>query len=148
MKTTMDHNEGYLRKQFYMLLSKAGIEHKNKIQFLAKYNVTSEYSLDAHQLLSLCNDVEKIAFSAAAEMDKYRKGLIAAIGAWLRAMNQEENIGKIKSIACRAAGKESFNSISKERLRSLYYAFVKKRKDLQFVTELTSEELSYLTFNN
>lgn len=148
MDTVTDKNEKYLRKRFHILLSKAGIDKEGKLDMLESYNATSSSDLDSDQLQVLCNKLEKIAMPNAAEMDRYRKGLIAAIGAWLRALNQEEGINKIKAIACRASGKEHFNQISKERLISLYYAFVNKRKDLQFVEDLTTEELAFLTLSN
>ena len=82
------------------------------------------------------------------EMDKYRKRVIASIGAWLRAMNKEESLDIIKGIACRATGAKAFNLISLERLRSIYAAFNNKTKDLAFVGKMTNVEIDYATFLN
>lgn len=75
------------------------------------------------------------------EMDKARKRLIAAIDAYLRELKQESNIALIKSVACRAAKYDNFNSIPVERLRSIYNAFVQRTKDMKTVDKLTLELL-------
>ena len=69
--------------------------------------------------------------------DKLRKQLIAAIGCWLRETSQEQNISKIKGIACRASGYSDFNKIPRERLRNLIAAFNNKTKDIKNVDALT-----------
>ncbi len=148
MQTIMDKQEKYLRRRFHILLGQAAIGQEGKLDMLSSYDAVSSLELDAHQLLELCNTLEKLIRPNEAEMDKLRKRLIAAIGAWLRAMNREESIAMIKGIACRAARTKSFNRISKERLISLKYAFNKKSKDMKFVDELTSEELNYIAFSN
>ena len=148
MQTVMDKQEKYLRRRFHILLGQAGIDEEGKLDLLSSYGVSSSLHLGAHELLELCATVEKLSRPDAAEMDKLRKRLIAAIGAWLRAMGREENAAVIKGIACRAARVKSFNRISKDRLNSLIYAFNKKSKDIKFVEELTNEELNYLTFSN
>jgi len=148
MQTIMDQFEKNLRRRFHILLSQAALGKEDKLDLLSGYGATSSSDLDAHQLLELCNTIEKLMQPDAAEMDRLRKRLIAAIGAWLRIMGREENINIIKAIACRAGKAKSFNRISKERLISLYSAFVHKKKDMRFVNELTSEELSHLTLSN
>lgn len=148
MQTIMDKQEKYLRRRFHILLGQAGIDVEGKLDLLSAYGAESSLELNAHQLLELCSTIEKLTRPDAEIMDKLRKRLIAAIGAWLRVMGRDENIGVIKGIACRAAKTKSFNRISKERLTSLIYAFNKKSKDMKFVDEITSEELNYLTFSN
>ena len=150
MQTLLDKQKNYLVKKFHILLGKAGIDNKDKLEMLKEYGVTSSRDLSAHELLDLCNKLDNIMCPDAAEMDRWRKRLIAAIGAWLRAMNKEENINLIKAIACRASGDENkqFNAIPLERVRSLYYAFSKKTKDLKTVEWLTREEIEYSTWTN
>lgn len=82
------------------------------------------------------------------EMDRWRKRVIASIGAWLRAMNKEESLDIIKGIACRATEAKAFNLIPLERLRSIYAAFNKKKKDLNFADKITAGEIDYKTFLN
>ncbi len=148
MQTIMDKQEKYLRRRFHILLGQAGIDVEGKLDLLSGYGAESSLELNAHELLELCDTIEKLTRPDAAEMDRLRKRLIAAIGAWLRAMRREENINNIKAIACRAGHAKSFNRITKDRLNSLYYAFRNKTKDMKFVDELTSEELSFLTLSN
>jgi hypothetical protein len=54
----------------------------------------------------------------------------------------------IKAIACRASGREGFNEIPLEQLRSLYYAFSKKQKDLAVVEDMTLVELDCIISMN
>ena len=69
-------------------------------------------------------------------MDALRKRLIAVIGKYLKACGKSEiNISYIKATACRAAGIREFNRIPRERLRSLYGAFMLKLKDIKRVEE-------------
>ena len=72
--------------------------------------------------------------------DVWRKRLIAAIGGYL-SLKGETNPGidRIKAVACRAAKKDDFNSITAAQLRSLYNAFVKQQNDLRSVQELETE---------
>lgn len=152
MQTLLDKQKNYLIKKFHILLGQAGLDNEDKLSILKPYGVTSsrDEALSVHDLLDICNKLEKIICPDAGEMDRWRKRLIAAIGAWLRAMNKEENMNVIKAIASRAAGHEdkSFNSIPLERVRSLYYAFSKKTKDLKTVEWLTREEIEYSTWTN
>jgi hypothetical protein len=62
------------------------------------------------------------------KLDKARKRVIAAIGAWLRERNKTESIGLIKAIACRAAKADDFNAIPANKLRALYEEWCNKRK--------------------
>lgn len=148
MTTIMQKQKNFLLRKFHSMLGEAGIDTEGKRAMLSAYGVESSKELDAHQLLDICNKLEYQLTPNAAELDKWRKRLIASIGGWLRALGKEQSITKIKAIACRAAGKKHFNRIGLERLRSLYYAFNKKTKDLAFVDQLTSEELDYLTYIN
>jgi len=82
------------------------------------------------------------------KLDQARKRTMASIGAWLRAMNKQENLNIIKGIACRASKKDNFNDIPLEQLRSLYAAFNKKRKDLEMVEFMTAEQIEFLSLQN
>ncbi|MDH8700848.1 hypothetical protein M2138_000182 [Dysgonomonadaceae bacterium PH5-43] len=137
-----------LIKKFHTLLGLTGGGEKAKEAILSSYSVTSSRDLSAAQLIEACNALDKELNPKLAELDQHRKRLIASIGAWLRAMNVQENIGKIKSIACRAAKRDEFNEIPLEQLRSLYSAFNKKKKDLDMVEEITIEVLDYLSTSN
>lgn len=131
-----------------MLLAKAGIGEEGKRELLAAYGVASSRELDARELLDLCDRIDRMTRPDAAELDAARKRLIAAIFAWRRAMGKTAEMNEVKAIACRAAQADRFNAIPLERLRSLYYAFGKKTKDLAFVEKLTADELDYSTWVN
>jgi len=148
METTVDKQKRSLVKRFHTLLGKCGIGNDEKAVMLAQYGVESSRDLNVHELLELCTALDRLANPQLAEADKWRKRLIAAIGGWLKAMNKEGNIEVIKGIACRAAGVGNFNRIGTDRLRSLYYAFQKKQKDLDFAEQLTAEEINMIITAN
>lgn len=137
-----------LIKKFHVLLGKCKIGSEGKSEILAAYGVDSSKNLTHNDLYEICQKLTELSDPRIAELDKLRKQLMASIGAWLRGMNMQQNADIIKGIACRASGYKYFNQIPKERLRSLYYAFTKKSKDLHSVDELTAEMLQYLGQNN
>ena len=142
----MDKEKNRYLKRFHTLLGRVdGDKNFIKETILDSFGVTSSRDLNAHELLEACAAIEGELSPRTADYDKWRKRLIAAVGGWMKAMNKEGNIDVIKAIACRAARVDNFNRIPIERLRSLYYAFNEKRKDLRFVDGITSEELDSLS---
>lgn len=148
METLIDMEQKRLIKKFHTLLGKANIDSDGKEAILSAYNVESTKDLTVGELIEVCNAIDTRANPRLAELDKYRKRLMASIGGWLRAMTVSSNGAKIKAIACRASGKSDFNDIPLEQLRSLYAAFNKKQKDLAMVENITIEELNKLTLMN
>jgi hypothetical protein len=148
MQTVTNKEQKRLVQKFHILLSRYGIDNDTKLAILQQYNVTSSVYLTCAQLLEVCALLERMHNPEAAEMDKLRKRLMGAIGGWLRAMNREESAKLIAAIACRASGRNSFNDIPKEQLRSLYSAFRKKINDMQMVEQLTADELTLLGMSN
>jgi hypothetical protein len=148
MGTVIDSEQKRLVKKFHTLLNRYGIDNDTKLEILQQYNVTSSAYLDCRQLLDLCARLERMHDPAAAELDRWRKRLMGVIGGWLRAMNRVDNAQIIKSVACRASARASFNDIPTEQLRSLYNAFLKKTKDLRMTEQLTADELEWITINN
>lgn len=149
MQTLMDKQQKYLVKKFHILLSKAGIGGGGKRDILSSYGVESSRDLTVHELLDVCNKLELMGNERAREEDKWRKRVIGVLFSWYRAIGKPTaNMNMVKAVACRAAEADSFNAIPLERLRSLYYAFSKKTKDLEFVEQLTAEELDYSTWVN
>lgn len=137
-----------LIKQLHTLLSRQPDPKEAKETILLSYNVSSSKYLTIDQLKQVCNSLMHKSDPAMAEMDVWRKRLIASIGGWLRAMNKVDNITLIKGVACRASGKKAFNRIPKEQLRSLYNTFLNKARDIQSVDDLTQVELDYLSIQN
>lgn len=145
MQTIMDKEKNRYLKRFHTLLSKVnGDKAIIKETILESFGVQSSRDLDAHELLEACAALEGELSPRSADTNRARKRLIASIGGWLRAMNNDSNIDIIKAIACRAAGVDNFNRIPIERLLSLYYAFKNKQKDLKFVEKMTTDELDFL----
>jgi DNA-binding Lrp family transcriptional regulator len=143
MKTTTTTNG--LIKRFHALLREKGVNGYEKEAMLAAYGVSSSKEMSARDLAELCDRLsEKGVANPNSEEDRWRKRLMAAIGGWLKAMNRTSNAELIKAIACRASGKATFNKIPREQLRSLYYAFTNKSRDMRRVDIITAEELDYL----
>ena len=136
---TMDQIHRGLLKKFHTLCTVLGLDDESKKAIVRSYGVESSRDIDTHDLVDICaklstqiNDKE-----GTARLDKLRKQVIAAIGAWLRETNQEQGISKIKGIACRATGYCEFNKIPRERLRNLIATFNNKVKDAKAVEALT-----------
>ena len=146
--TFEDKEKKRLIKRFHTMLGHTGGGSNAKEAILHSYGVDSTRELSAAQLIEACNTLDKILNPKLGELDKWRKRVIASIGGWLRVMNIQENIAKNKAIACRAAKHEDYNDIPLEQLRSLYYAFTKKQKDINTVEMITNEKIGYLTLVN
>jgi hypothetical protein len=147
-QTFIETENKRLIKKFHTLLSKQSNPGEFKSSMLISFGVTSIKDLTNGQLIEACNALDLVLNPELQELDKLRKQLMASIGAWLRAMGRVGNKQLIKAIACRSAKTEDFNKISKEKLRSLYSAFNKKKKDLETVEKLTKDEIDYLSLLN
>jgi len=146
--TFEDKQINALIKKFHTLLGRTGGGTDAKEAILHSYGVASSRDLSAAQLIEICNALDQLLNPHLAELDRHRKRLMASIGGWLRAMSIASNSAKIKSIACRASGRDNFNDIPLEQLRSLYAAFNKKQHDLRNVEQLTTEYIDILSINN
>ena len=62
------------------------------------------------------------------ELDLKRKGVIRAIFRWFDLQGRQVTIDYVKAVACRAAGADTFNSISIEALQRIYHEFCRKQK--------------------
>lgn len=139
MKNTMDELHGKILRKFHTLCTVAGLSQDEKQAIISAYGVGSSADIDTHDLIDICNSLSRqIDDKKGSEMDKLRKGVIAAIGGYLRAAHKQSNIEIIKSIACRAVEHDNFNKIPAERLRNLYYTFRNKQKDITAVDTLVA----------
>ena len=140
---TMDQIHRGLLKKVHTLCSVLGMSEDQKSTLLQSWGVESSRDLSQHQLIDICAKLsEQVNHKdGTASLDKMRKQLIAAIGCWLRETSQEQNISKIKGIACRASGYSDFNKIPRERLRNLIAAFNNKTKDKKSVDALAGAML-------
>jgi hypothetical protein len=141
MQTLLEKQKTGLIKRFHTLLGKAGMDNEQKLAILAQYGVESSKDLSAYELLELCNKLDKMSNPQLLELDLWRKRLIAAIGAYLRATDVVvgNEITLIKKIACIAAKKTEFNQIPLDRLKGLYNAFKNREADILTINKLTEK---------
>ncbi len=140
---TMDQIHRGLLKKFHTLCGVLHMTEDQKKDLLSSWGVESSRDLDQHQLIDICAKLSEMVNKkqGRATLDQLRKRVIAAIGGWLRATCQSQNISKIKGIACRATGYDDFNKIPRERLYNLIATFNNKVKDSQSVDSLTNAML-------
>jgi len=144
MQSTIDKQKKQLLKRFYTLLGVVGCGNDEKALILAQYGVESSRDLSVRELDEICKYLDSRANPKMEDGDKWRKRVMAAIGAWLRGVNIEHSQAMIKAIACRASGYPHFNAIPVSRLRDVYYEFVRKSKTATGVQEFKQQITSYL----
>lgn len=124
MKTTTIKQK--LIARLHMLAKQVGMNDDDYREYLHNgYNVTTSTALTVEQLIDACNTLQKVIDD---EANRWRRRVMAAIGAYLRRLHLNENQQHIKAIACRAAGYDRFNDIPISRLRSIYYEFFRRNK--------------------
>lgn len=151
----MEITQKSLIRRFHILLSKYKISNEAKEALLAGFGAESSTELGVNDLLQLCEAIEKQFTPGSDELDKLRKRLMASIYGWRKALGCVTTATEVKAIACRAADVPEgygvdirFNTIPKEKLNSLYYAFSKKQKDISIVSDMTDELMNKLTILN
>lgn len=127
-----------LLSKYHVLCKTLNMDADNKAVILQQYGVESSKDLTDYQLIDIIN---KLTANVPTDHDKWRKRVIAVIGAWLRSINKPENIDEIKAIACRATGCNNFNSITVSKLRIVYNEFVNKNKIKETIDKQISEIL-------
>ena len=149
ISSLMDKQQKVMLKKFHTMCGKAGIDNIGKRAMVNSCGVDSSRDLSVHDLISLCDSIDKMMNKEAAEQDKWRKRVIGVLFSWYKALGKPtDNMNIVKAVACRAAEVKHFNDIPLERLRSIYYAFSKKIKDLNFAEELTADELDLSAWMN
>lgn len=140
MKETkvMDKIHKDLLKKYHTLAGQLGMTDEEKRALLAQYKVKSSVDLSQHELVDVCaclsREIERR--DGHQSMDALRKRLIAVIGKFLKLCGKGDvTISYIKGVACRSCGIREFNRIPRERLRSLYGAYINKIKDINNVEE-------------
>ena len=139
--TFMDKQQTQLLKKFYTLLGKAAVGNEGKEAILHSYGVESSKDLTAKDLLDICDKLAMQADPKLAELDRWRKRVIAAVFGYLNAMGKTADVAMVKAIVCRAAKHETFNHIPLDRLNSIYNAFKNRKKDIEAVGGLTVDVL-------
>lgn len=131
MLTIMDKNQKWLLRQFHTLCSRSGMSPDEKMSLLSSYGHLSSKDMSDDQLKDACHHLEMKINPKVADQDKWRKRVMASVGAYIRFCGKEESVSLIHSIACRATGYTSFNDIPVERLRNIYSAFNRKVTDCE-----------------
>lgn len=139
----MDDLHRRMLRTYHALCTRLGLTADARAAMLEAYGVTSSRDLDTHDLVDLCARLSSECCQTKAdhELDTLRKRCMAAIGAYLRRMGAAEGVAIIKGIACRIAGKERFNQIPRERLRSIIYTFRDKVKTIERTEEVLSHPI-------
>lgn len=147
-KTT--NKKGQLIRKLHVLRGAAGMTQEEYEALLGSYGVESSKELEEWQLEKLVEFLDTQANNERRDLDVQRKRLLAAVcafcedtvGKW-EEMGDKARIWYAKGVACRAAGKEAFdnkgrdnfNRMSLERLKSLTYAFQKRKRDMDGVLD-------------
>ena len=154
METKTTSKKGQLIRKLHVLRGAVGMTQDEYESLLGSYGVESSKELEEWQLVKLCEFLSKQTDSERRDLDVQRKRLLAAVcafcedtvGKW-EVMDSQARIWYAKGVACRAAGMEAcdsrgrdnFNRMGLERLRSLTYAFQKRKRDMDGVINAIRE---------
>jgi hypothetical protein len=136
MMTMNEKERKRLIKKIHVLYGRLKMTDDGREAFLSAWGAAHTDELSTGQLMEACNKLDMRLNPELAELDRWRKRVMAAAGGWLRSRGLKENADYIKAVACRAAGKERFNGIPLATLRNLYYEFLNKRKTHGEVSEI------------
>ena len=143
METTS--KKGQLVRKLHVLRGAAGMTQEEYEALLGSYGVESSKELEEWQLEKLVEFLDTQTNNERRDLDVQRKRLLAAVCAFCddtvskwEEMDDKARIRYAKGVACRAAGKEAFdnrgrdnfNRLSLERLKSLTYAFQNRKRDM------------------
>lgn len=140
-QTIMDKQQKWLLKRFHTACTRLGMSVDEKMELLAAYGVESSADLDSDDLVKICFELEKRLDPAMAELDKWRKRVMASIGGYLEMIDKEQTPELIKGMACRSTKYTEFNSIPLERLKNVYFAFTKRSADCRRAWDQMEKEL-------
>ncbi|SKB63476.1 hypothetical protein SAMN05660477_00390 [Soonwooa buanensis] len=136
-------------KKLMTLLSKQGLTNQ-RADIIANFTngrTTSVRALHPFEIDKLCNFFEAEQKKIDRDLDKKRKRVIAVLFGIHEKLNKKVSMQYVKGIACKAAKVEDFNKIPSHRLDTLYAAFLKQEKDLDFsnryVSGLINEAVCY-----
>lgn len=147
METKTTSKKGQLIRKLHVLRGAVGMTQDEYEALLGSYGVESSKELEEWQLVKLCEFLSKQTDSERRDLDVQRKRLLAAVCAFCEdtvprweKMDARWRIEYAKGVACRAAGSEdwpekAFNRMTGERLRSLTYAFQKRKRDMDGVID-------------
>lgn len=150
MKTITAYKKSLLRK-YHTVCRELGITEQEKEAIKESFGVKSSRNLSEEQLSFLIIRLvsgQDMTSAPRTKGDIWRKRAIAAVGAWIRAINKDESLEIIKAIICRATGNKDFNRIPVSRLRAVYYEFVQKTKTIDTTRQVKDGLVEFLKFSN
>lgn len=154
MATVVKDNKKALIKRLHTLRSAIGMTQDQYDAMLWSYRVYSSRDMTVAQLEGACNFLQSLANENKPDPSLVRRRLLAAACQMLEktvnewdSWSRDKRMEYAKTVACRAAemerydghGRDNFNKISIERMRSLTYAFSKRSRDMDGVMEAVSE---------
>ncbi|PIF44899.1 hypothetical protein CLU96_1896 [Chryseobacterium sp. 52] len=118
-------------KKLMTLLSKEGLldQRADVINLYTGGRTSSAKELTPFEIQALCDTITE---NSQHTLDKKRKRVLASIFGLYKKMNKKVSIEYVKGHACRAAKVDDFNKIPASRLDSIYNAFLKAQKDLEY----------------
>lgn len=121
-------------KQLMTLLSKEDLldQREDIIREWTKGRTQSAKELTPTELDELCR---VLTLDSQKALDKKRKRVLAAIFGFHKKMNKPATMEYVRGVACKAAKVDHFNQITPSRLDSIYNAFLKAQKDLDFANK-------------
>ena len=154
MEAKTTSKKGQLIRKLHVLRGAAGMTQEEYEALLSSYGVESSKELEEWLLEKLVEFLDTQTNNERRDLDVQRKRLLAAVCAFCEdtvphweSMDARWRISYAKGVACRAAGskdwpEKAFNKMTGERLRSLTYAFQKRKRDLDGVVEAMTKEIT------
>ncbi len=134
MKKDVTHEK--LLRQYHAMCRILGINAEERRAIASSYGVESSKDLTNKQLVELLAKLH-------GEAHRWRRRVMAVIGAYLRRINYTENADTIKAVACRAAGYDDYNRIPVSRLREVYYEFLRRNQ----TADRVANEVAHIEFS-
>jgi len=129
-----------LIKKYHVLIGKTGMNDDDKRTLLSQWDVTSSKEMSIDQLLQLCNLLEKFTSPEDSELVKWQKWSRDMVKSYGKSLGVNYTDGYAEAIICRSTGKNSFNSISKNRLVGIYNQFKKAKNDKSIIQNIIIED--------
>jgi hypothetical protein len=123
-------------QQYHTICRTLGMNREDKLALLSGWGANSSTELSDRELGDVLEQLRNIQYSRNEEANQWRRRVIAAAAAYFEFIGKFQQIDEpvrrlqyIKGMACRMTKHKSFNAIPVERLRNIYYALVKAKKD-------------------
>lgn len=139
----MEKTRKTMLRKFHAVCTQMGIEESDKRAMIMSCGVTSSRELTAIQLIELIDALQDNAKEEEDKANQYRRRVMAVIYEYGKAMGTPFNQAQVKAIMCRGGEVDHINDIPLDKLRALYNSFINKKKALNFVDQVTAEEIAY-----